>query len=46
MIDSDADLFTRSSSGSISGIYVDRVATYLVTTTVSNRQVQFAEGEP
>jgi hypothetical protein len=45
-IDDDGDLFTRSGSGSISGYYVDTVASYTVTTTVMNQQIQFAEGSP
>jgi hypothetical protein len=43
---SDADLFKRSSTGSITGYYVTNVATYTVTTTVNNLQLQFAEGAP
>lgn len=45
-IDADGDLFSRSASGSITGYYTDNVASYTVTTTISNRQVQFAEGSP
>jgi hypothetical protein len=45
-IDADADLFARSSSGSITAYRTDNVASYLVTTTVTNRQIQFAEGAP
>jgi hypothetical protein len=45
-IDEDADLFSRGGTGAISGYRTDNVASYAVTTTVSIRQVQFAEGEP
>ncbi|MGE0870702.1 MAG: hypothetical protein AB7P03_19205 [Kofleriaceae bacterium] len=46
MIMDDAALFKRSMSGSISSYYVDTVASFTVTTTVSNRPMQFAEGSP
>lgn len=42
----DAQLFTRSGTGGITGHYLDAVASYTVTTTVSNRQLQFQEGQP
>lgn len=42
----DPQLFARSGTGSITGHYVDTVATYAVTTTVSNKQLQFQEGQP
>jgi hypothetical protein len=52
-ITSDADLFRRSSSCSsasncraIQGYLTGTVASYTVTTTVSNKQIQFALGEP
>ena len=45
-ITSDANLFTRSGSGSITGTLVANVASFAVTTTVSNRQIQSAEGSP
>ena len=45
-IDDDGDLFNRSGTGSISGYHVDTVASFTVTTTVLNQQVQFAEGSP
>jgi hypothetical protein len=45
-VDADADLFTRSGTGSINGYYTDTVASWAITTTVSNRQLQFAEGAP
>jgi hypothetical protein len=45
-ITSDASLFKRSASGGITGYYTDAVATYTVTTIVSNKHVQFAEGSP
>ncbi len=43
---SDAQLFARSGTGGITGHYLDTVATYTLTTTVSNRQLQFQEGQP
>jgi hypothetical protein len=45
-ITSDPQLFSRSATGGITGYFVDTVASYLVTTTVSNRQIQFQEGSP
>ena len=42
----DPQLFARSATGGISGYYVDTVASYTVTTTVSNKQLQFQEGQP
>jgi hypothetical protein len=45
-VDDDGDLFTRSATGAISGYYVDTVASFTVTTTVLNQQIQFAEGAP
>lgn len=45
-ITSDAQLFKRSGSGSITGYYPDAVASYVITDTVSNKQIQFAEGSP
>jgi hypothetical protein len=42
----DAMLFKRSATGSITGIYVDNVATFTVTTSVTNKQIQFAEDAP
>ncbi|MGE0546220.1 MAG: hypothetical protein AB7O24_12250 [Kofleriaceae bacterium] len=42
----DATLFKRSMTGSISSFYIDTVSTFTITTTVSNRQLQFAEGSP
>jgi hypothetical protein len=42
----DAQLFARSGSGSINGYYTDTVASYELTTTVSNKQIQFTEGQP
>lgn len=45
-ITSDAQLFVRSASGSLNGYYTDTVSNYTVTTTVSNKQIQFAEGSP
>ncbi|HEX5059340.1 MAG TPA: hypothetical protein VFV99_08275 [Kofleriaceae bacterium] len=45
-ITGDAQLFARSASGSITGYYVDMVNNYVVTTTVSNKQLQFMDGAP
>jgi hypothetical protein len=45
-ITNDTQLFKRSGSGSVSGYYPDTVATYVVTDSVSNKQIQFAEGSP
>ena len=42
----DPQLFARSATGGINGHYVDTVANYTVTTTVSNKQLQFQEGQP
>lgn len=45
-ITSDASLFKRSSSGSITGYFIDAVASYTVNTTTNNLQLQFVEGSP
>ena len=45
-ITNDTQLFKRAATGSITGYYTDTVASYVVTTTVSNKQIQFAEGAP
>jgi hypothetical protein len=45
-ITSDAQLFRRGATGSISGYYPDSVASYVVTTNVSNKQIQFVDGAP
>ncbi|MGE5187128.1 MAG: hypothetical protein ACM31C_33995 [Acidobacteriota bacterium] len=45
-ITSDGDLFARSASGAITGYSATNVASFTVTTTVTDRQVQFAEGSP
>jgi hypothetical protein len=45
-IASDASLFRRTTSGAISGYYTDNVESYLLTSIVSNKQIQFAEGAP
>lgn len=45
-ITNDTALFKRSTSGSISGYYPTSVDSYVVTTTVSNKQIQFADGAP
>lgn len=44
----DAQLYRRmpATTGSINGYYPDTVASYAITTTVSNRQIQFVEGAP
>lgn len=42
----DPQLFARSGSGGISGYYVDTVASYVVTTNVTNKPLQFQEGQP
>jgi hypothetical protein len=42
----DAQLFARSATGGINGYFTDTVANYVVTTTVSNKQLQFVEGQP
>lgn len=43
-ITSDAQLFKRGTTGAVSGYYPDAVSNYVVTTTVTNKQIQFAEG--
>jgi hypothetical protein len=45
-ITNDTALFKRSATGSITGYSVDNVATFTVTTTVSNKPLQFVEGSP
>ena len=45
MVTADNQLFARTGSG-ISGFYPGMVASYAITTTVSNKQIQFAEGSP
>jgi hypothetical protein len=45
-ISNDPQLFARSGTGGITGYYVDAVASYAVTTSVSNKQLQFQEGQP
>ena len=45
-VTNDAQLFVRSASGSINSYYVDTVANYVVTTNVSNKQLQFMDGAP
>jgi hypothetical protein len=45
-ITSDSDLFVRSSSGAMTAYRVDNVETFTVTTTVSNKQIQFQDGSP
>jgi hypothetical protein len=46
MITNDTQLFKRSASGSISAYYTDNVASFTITTTVTNRPIQFADGAP
>jgi hypothetical protein len=45
-ITSDADLFVRSGTGAMTAYRVDNVETFTVTTIVSNKQIQFVDGEP
>jgi hypothetical protein len=45
-VTADNQLFVRSSSGAITGYYVDNVASFTVTTTTNNMQIQFTDGEP
>lgn len=45
-ITADNQLFTRSSSGAMTGYYEANVASFTVTTTTSNMQIQFTDGEP
>jgi hypothetical protein len=46
MITSDTQLFRRSATGALTGYYGATVDNYVVTTTVSNKQIQFEEGAP
>ncbi|HEY5925616.1 MAG TPA: hypothetical protein VIV11_28215 [Kofleriaceae bacterium] len=45
-ITNDTQLFRRSASGAITGYFPTAVDNYVVTTIVSNKQIQFAEGAP
>ncbi len=45
-INNDNQLFSRATSGSINGYYPASVDSYVVTTTVSNKQIQFVDGAP
>jgi hypothetical protein len=45
-ITNDTQLFKRAASGSITGYYTDTVSNYVVTTTFSNKQIQFLDGAP
>ncbi|CAN5715902.1 hypothetical protein BH11MYX3_BH11MYX3_33710 [soil metagenome] len=45
-ITSDTQLFRRATNGSISGYLTDAVDSFTTTTTVSNKQIQFVDGEP
>ena len=42
----DTDLFTRNAGGAITAYRVDNVATFTITTNVTNRPIQFADGAP
>lgn len=42
----DTQMFVRATNGSISAYMTDTVASYATTTTVSNKQIQFVDGEP
>lgn len=42
----DAALFRRSATGAITAFFPQRVASFTITTTVNNFQLQFAEGAP
>ncbi len=47
MITTDTQLFRRSATnGAITGLYPDAVDSYVVTTTYSNKQIQFVDGAP
>lgn len=43
---SDADLYRRSATGSVTAYLVDNVASFTVGTTVNNLQLQFVDGAP
>jgi hypothetical protein len=45
-ITNDAQLFRRSTTGSITGVFPATLDNYVMTTNVSNKQIQFAEGSP
>lgn len=45
-VTADTDLFTRSATGAINAYRTDNVATYTITTNVTNRPIQFADGAP
>lgn len=45
-VTNDVQLFKRATNGSISAYFTDTVATYTTTTTVSNKFIQFVDGEP
>jgi len=42
----DSDLFNRNAGGAITAYRTDNVASYTVTTNVTNRPIQFADGAP
>jgi hypothetical protein len=42
----DAQMFVRSGGGSITAFLTDTVDSYTTTTNVSNKQIQFVDGEP
>ncbi|MBA2544900.1 MAG: hypothetical protein H0V17_34980 [Deltaproteobacteria bacterium] len=45
-VDADADLFKRNATGAITAFFPATVATFTIGTTVTNLQIQFAEGAP
>ncbi len=45
-IQGDGDMFVRNAGGSITGYYTTNVASFTVTTTTSNMQLQFMDGAP
>jgi hypothetical protein len=46
VITRDTELFRRAATGAITAYQIDNVASYAVTTTVTNRPLQFVEGAP
>ena len=45
-ISNDSQLFRRTGTGALNGYFASTVSNYVVTTTVTNKQIQFAEGSP
>ncbi len=43
---SDTQLFRRTATGAVSGYLTDAVGSFTTTTLVSNKQIQFVDGEP